>query len=280
VGNTGSLVADLIGVAVFAASGASAGVAKRLDIFGVIFVGVVAALGGGVARDLLIGAIPPYAFTHWPYLVVAVVASTLLFFLHPQFDRMSRVVLVFDAAGLGLFSATGTLRARDAGVPVIGACVIGMIAGIGGGLGRDLLTGEIPIVLRREIYAVASLFGAAVVLALVAMHTSRPAAVVLTAAAVFAVRMLALRRKWSAPMASETGLRYFTHRSAGDDESGAGVRSDGVLPVQSGHGGPFTHSSRGAAAADHDAPQAEIRSHGARDEGHSRAVPADRPESG
>jgi uncharacterized membrane protein YeiH len=206
VGSTGSLIADLIGVAVFAASGASAGVAKRFDIFGVIFVGTVAALGGGIVRDLLIGAIPPYAFTHWPYLVVAVLASALLFALHPQFDRLRHVVLIFDAAGLGLFSATGTLRARDAGVPVIGACVIGMIAGIGGGLGRDLLTGEIPIVLRREIYAVASLFGAAVVLGLVAIHTARPVAVVVTAAAVFAVRMLALRRKWSAPTPRDHGL--------------------------------------------------------------------------
>ncbi len=206
MGSTGSLIADLIGVAVFAASGASAGVAKRFDIFGVIFVGTVAALGGGIVRDLLIGAIPPYAFTHWPYLVVAVLASALLFALHPQFDRLRRGVLIFDAAGLGLFSATGTLRARDAGVPVIGACVIGMIAGIGGGLGRDLLTGEIPIVLRREIYAVASLFGAAVVLTLVALHTSRPVAVVVTAAAVFAVRMLALRRKWSAPTPRDHGL--------------------------------------------------------------------------
>jgi uncharacterized membrane protein YeiH len=194
-----ALLADLVGVAVFAASGASAGVAKRLDIFGVIFVGVVAALGGGVARDLLIGAIPPYAFTHWIYLAVAVAAAAMLFWLHPQFGRLRRVVLVLDAAGLGLFTATGTLTARAAGVPVAGACVIGMITGIGGGLGRDLLTGEIPIVLRREIYAVASLFGGIVVLSLTALGTPRGLAVVVTAVAVFAVRLVAIMRKWSAP---------------------------------------------------------------------------------
>lgn len=194
-----ALLGDLIGVAVFAASGASAGVAKRLDIFGVIFVGVVAALGGGVARDLLIGAVPPYAFTHWLYLAVAVVAAAMLFWLHPQFSRLRRTVLVLDAAGLGLFTATGTLTARAAGVPVVGACVIGMITGIGGGLGRDLLTGEIPIVLRREIYAVASLFGGVVVLSLTAWGASRAVAVVVTAVTVFAVRLVAILRKWSAP---------------------------------------------------------------------------------
>jgi len=196
---SGWIIADLIGVAVFAASGASAGVAKRFDIFGVIFVGVVAALGGGIVRDLLIGAVPPYAFMHWPYLVVAVVASALPFWLHPQFGRLRRTVLVLDAAGLGLFCATATLRARDAGVPVLGACIIGMITGIGGGLGRDLLTGEIPIVLRREIYAVAALAGAGLVLCLVTVGMPRPFAITVTAASVFALRMLALRRKWSAP---------------------------------------------------------------------------------
>ncbi len=199
MGSSAWVVADLIGVAVFAASGASAGVSKRFDIFGVVFVGTVAALGGGIARDLLIGAIPPYAFTHWPYMAVAVVASTLMFWLHPQFGRLRRTVLVLDAAGLGLFVSTSTVLAHQAGLPVIGACVIGMITGIGGGLGRDLLTGEIPIVLRREIYAVAALFGAALVLGLIALGMVRALAITITALVVFGIRMLALRRKWSAP---------------------------------------------------------------------------------
>jgi uncharacterized membrane protein YeiH len=202
VGN-GWIIADLVGVAVFAASGASAGVVKQFDIFGVIFVGFVAALGGGIARDLLIGAVPPYAFTHWLCMAVAIAASALVFWLHPQYGRLRRQVLVLDAAGLGLFCATATLRARDAGVPVPGACVIGMITGIGGGLGRDLLTGEIPIVLRREIYAVAALFGCGLVLALAEVGLARPAAVTISAAAVFAIRLIALRRKWSAPTPKE-----------------------------------------------------------------------------
>ena len=201
--STPLLVADLVGVAVFAASGASAGVVKRLDLFGVVFVGTVAALGGGVLRDLLIGAVPPFAFTHWMYLVVAVLAATLLFWLHPQFNRLRRTVLVLDAAGLGLFTVTGTLKALDARVPALGACVIGLITAIGGGLGRDLLTGEIPIVLRREIYAVASLLGAGTIAVLVRLHVDRPPLIAGTALLVFGVRILALLRRWQAPTPPE-----------------------------------------------------------------------------
>jgi uncharacterized membrane protein YeiH len=198
--NPALLAAELVGVGFFAASGASAAVAKRLDLFGVVFVGGVAALGGGVVRDILIGAIPPFAFTHWPYLAVAVGAALLLFWLHPAFNRLRRTVILLDAAGLGLFTVTGTLKALDAHVPALGACVIGMISAIGGGLGRDLLTGEIPFVLRREIYAVASLLGAFLVALFVHLHLDRGILIGITAVAIFVVRVLAVRRKWDAPV--------------------------------------------------------------------------------
>jgi uncharacterized membrane protein YeiH len=166
----GLLIADLIGVAVFAASGASAAIAKRLDLFGVAFVGFVAALGGGILRDLVIGAVPPLAFADWRYPVAAVLAAVVVFRLHPQLSRLRRTVLLLDAAGLGLFTVTGTLKALQAGVPPVGACLIGMLTAIGGGLARDLLTGEITVVLQRDIYATG-------------------------------LRLLALYRRWSAPIA-------------------------------------------------------------------------------
>lgn len=173
--------------------------AKRLDLFGVVFVGFVAALGGGILRDLFIGDLPPLAFVDWRLLVVAVGTAAATFWLHPQVSRLRWTVLVLDAAGLGLFIASGTLKALDAGVPAAGACVIGVIAGIGGGLGRDLLTSEIPIVLRREIYAVAGLIGCGVVVVLDAADTPRPVTLVAAAALVFVLRLVALRRDWSAP---------------------------------------------------------------------------------
>jgi len=200
-GSYSLLVADLIGVAVFAASGASAAVAKRLDLFGVGFVGFVAALGGGILRDLVIGAVPPLAFSDWRYAVTAVSASVAVFYLHPQLNRLRRTVLLLDAAGLGLFTVLGTIKALDAGLPAVGACLIGMLTGIGGGLARDLLTGEIPVVLQRDIYAVVALGGAAAVTLLNWLDLAGPVPLASAAAAMTGVRLLALYRRWSAPVA-------------------------------------------------------------------------------
>jgi uncharacterized membrane protein YeiH len=200
--STALLLADLTGVAVFAASGASAAVAKRLDLFGVVFVGFVAALGGGIFRDLVIGEAPPLAFADWRYPATAATAAVAVFWLHPQLARLRTAVLVLDAAGLALFTVTGTLKALEAQVPAVGACVIGMLTAIGGGLGRDLLTGEIPVVLRREIYAVAALAGSVVVTLLRAVGAAGPAPLTAAAVLVFGVRLIALRRRWSAPVAT------------------------------------------------------------------------------
>jgi len=200
---TALFVADLVGVAVFAASGGSAAVAKRLDVFGVVFVGSVAALGGGILRDIVINQSPPLAFADWRYGATAAVSALLVFFFHPHLVRIRRFVLLLDAAGLGLFTATGTLKALDFGVPFVGACILGMVTGIGGGLLRDLLTGEIPVVLRSEIYAVASLAGAVAVA--LGRRLGAPGLVMLLGAAAltFAIRVTAMLRGWSAPIAKQ-----------------------------------------------------------------------------
>ncbi|MFF5081087.1 trimeric intracellular cation channel family protein [Actinoplanes sp. NPDC000266] len=196
------LSADLVGVAVFAASGASAGVIKRLDLFGVAFVGFIAALGGGIVRDLVIGAVPPLAFADWRYAVTAVLTSLAVFWFHPQLSKLRRPVLVLDAAGLGLFTVTGTLKALDAGVPAVGSCLIGMLTAIGGGLARDLLMGEVPVVLRRDIYAVVALAGAIIVTILRGLSLDSFWALAATALFITGVRLIALYRRWSAPVAA------------------------------------------------------------------------------
>ncbi|MEU5550146.1 trimeric intracellular cation channel family protein [Micromonospora sp. NPDC047793] len=200
--STALLLADLAGVAVFAASGASAAVAKRLDLFGVVFVGFVAALGGGIFRDLVINEAPPLAFGDWRYATTAALTAGAIFWLHPQFARLRTTVLVLDAAGLGLFTVVGTLKALEAQVPPVGACLIGMLTAIGGGLVRDLLTAEIPVVLRREIYALAALVGSIVVAVLYGLDRTGPVPLTAAAALVFGVRLVALRRRWSAPVAT------------------------------------------------------------------------------
>jgi uncharacterized membrane protein YeiH len=167
----------------------------------VAFVGFAAALGGGILRDLVIGAVPPLAFTDWRYALTPVLASIAIFWLHPQLARLRRTVLVLDAAGLGLFTVAGTIKALDAGVPAVGACLIGMLTAIGGGLIRDLLTGEIPVVLQRDIYAVVSLGGAVAVTVVEWVGLRGPLPLAAIAVLVIGVRLLALRRRWSAPIA-------------------------------------------------------------------------------
>jgi uncharacterized membrane protein YeiH len=195
---TALLVGDLTGVAVFAASGASAGVAKRLDLFGVVFVGFVAALGGGIVRDLVIDS-PPVAFWDWRYGATAAVASTAVFWWHARLSRIRRTILLLDAAGLALFTVTGTIKALEMGVPAMGACLIGMLTGIGGGVARDLMIGEIPVVLRREIYALASLIGAIIVVTLTSLDRDTVLNMIAAGVAVLVVRLTALYRRWSAP---------------------------------------------------------------------------------
>jgi uncharacterized membrane protein YeiH len=154
----------------------------------------------------VINVVPPLAFADWRYAATAIAASLATFWFHPQIGRLARMVLILDAAGLALFTVTGTLKALHAPTPVpaVGACLVGMLCGIGGGLGRDLLVTEIPVVLRREIYALASLAGAVVVVILVRVGQDAFLPMVGAALLIFVVRMLALKRKWSAPTARPT----------------------------------------------------------------------------
>jgi uncharacterized membrane protein YeiH len=192
---------DLIGVFVFALSGGLAAVRARLDLFGVVVVAAVTALGGGVLRDTLLAANPPYSLRHWQYLAVPVLAAAVTFFWHPQVARLRKLVLVLDAAGLGLFTVTATQKSLDAGLGWAAACVVGVITGIGGGVIRDVLLRQIPVVLRREIYAVAAAIGAVLVCVGRAVHQLHAPWLIGTAVVVFGVRLIALRRHWSAPTA-------------------------------------------------------------------------------
>ncbi|GLZ41793.1 trimeric intracellular cation channel family protein [Actinokineospora sp. NBRC 105648] len=195
------IVLELVGLAVFAASGALAAVRARLDVFGVVVLGLTTALGGGIIRDVLLGVHPPTTLRDWPYLLVPVATALAVFGFHPQVARLRRAVLVADAVGLGLFTVSGTATAVATGVPTYTACLIGMTAGIGGGAVRDILLREIPLVLRREIYALAALAGAVVVVTGDRLGWPAAPVTVTGSALVVAIRMLALWRRWNAPVA-------------------------------------------------------------------------------
>ncbi|WP_307792885.1 trimeric intracellular cation channel family protein [Glycomyces niveus] len=194
------LVAELVGTAVFAASGASAAVGKRLDLFGVVVIGVLCALGGGAIRDVLIGA-DLLLLTDWRYPLVALVASLFVFRFHPALSRMRPTMLVLDAAGLALFTVVGTQKGLDFDLAVYAACIVGVLSGIGGGILRDVLSQEIPAVLREDFYAMAAAVGA-IIVAVGARWESVIGhwTLALTAIAVtFVVRLLAIRFRWQAP---------------------------------------------------------------------------------
>jgi len=193
---------DLLGVFVFALSGATLAVQRRMDAFGVLFLAGVAALGGGVARDLLL-VVPVAALQDGRYLLTPLVAGVLVFFFSPLVERLAGAVRLFDAAGLGLFVATGTRTSLEAGLGAVPAVALGVLTGIGGGVLRDVLAGVVPVVLRREVYAVPALLGAAVVTVADGQGFSGPAPLVGAALLVFALRMLGVWQDWHAPVAPQ-----------------------------------------------------------------------------
>jgi uncharacterized membrane protein YeiH len=195
------LILDLTGTFVFALSGALAGVKRELDLFGVLVLSFAAGNSGGIARDVLIGAVPPGAVNDWRYLGVSLVAGVITFYFSRLIVRMSNPVLLFDAAGLALFAVAGASKALAYGLNPLMATVLGMVTGIGGGMARDILLAEIPTVLRAELYAVAALGAAAIVV--IGHMLQLPAAPVTAVALIlcFWLRVMAIRHGWRLPVA-------------------------------------------------------------------------------
>lgn len=192
---------DIMGTFAFAVSGASAGVKRELDLFGVLLLSCAAAVAGGVARDMLIGAIPPAALADWRYLATALVAGALTFWCNPLIDRLKNPVQLFDAAGLALFAVAGAEKALAYGLSPVMAALLGMLTGIGGGIVRDMLLAGIPSVLRSELYAVAALAGAIVVVSGDVLQIHAAVTAPLGASTCFVLRMAAIRYRLRLPVA-------------------------------------------------------------------------------
>ena len=194
---------DLIGTFVFAISGAASGVKSRLDVFGVSVLAFVAGNAGGMTRDVLIGAVPPAAISNWRYVAASLIAGVATFLWYPSVARLQRVVLLFDAAGLATFAVAGTQKALAYDVNPVPAALLGMLTGIGGGMMRDLLVKEIPVVLRADFYAVAALAGAVVVVAGYMLHWPPTPTAIAGASVCFVMRLIAIRRGWRLPVAND-----------------------------------------------------------------------------
>ncbi|MER5911541.1 trimeric intracellular cation channel family protein [Streptomyces sp. NPDC001982] len=194
---------DVIGIFVFAISGALLAVRKNFDVFGIAVLAEVTALGGGLFRDLVIGAVPPAAFTDLGYFITPLFAALLVFFLHPHVERIQVGVNVFDAAGLGLFCVTGTIKAYAYGLNLAASAALGLATAVGGGVLRDVLANEVPSLLRwdRDLYAVPAIVGAIMVAVCIRYDALTPFTSGTAVVTAFVLRLLAMRFHWRAPRA-------------------------------------------------------------------------------
>ena len=169
---------DLAGVFAFALNGALTALrVTRLDVVGVVTLGMMTALGGGILRDVLIGALPPLTFDDWRYLAVAAAGSLVAFAWGTSLERIKRSIEVLDAMGLSLFAVTGALRALDLGMGPGQAVLLGGLTAVGGGTLRDVMIGRVPVVMRAELYAIPALLAALVVVVCeqAGLHGAAPA---------------------------------------------------------------------------------------------------------
>jgi uncharacterized membrane protein YeiH len=208
------LTLDLCGTFVFALSGGMMAVRQRLDLFGVLVLSLAAATSGGVIRDLLLGATPPASVRDWRYIAVSVLAGAFTFYWFSILDRWRSSVLVLDAAGLSLFAVSGALTALAHQLNPWAALMIGVITGVGGGVVRDLLVSEIPTVLRSDLYAVAALAGASVVVFGSLLGVPSTASALVGAGLCFTLRLVAIRRGWRLPVAGEIRRSHTGKRDA------------------------------------------------------------------
>ncbi|MCD2190577.1 trimeric intracellular cation channel family protein [Actinomycetospora soli] len=197
---TTALVLDLLGTFAFALNGALTAVrAAQLDIVGVVVLGMITALGGGILRDVLLGALPPATFSDWRYLVVAAAGGLVAFGLARQLERLALPITVFDALGLSLFAVTGAGRALDLGAGVGQAVLLGTITAVGGGTIRDVLVRRVPSVLSSELYAIPALVGAAVVVVPARLGAGGPVWVFVGAGVCLTIRLLGIGFRLDAP---------------------------------------------------------------------------------
>jgi uncharacterized membrane protein YeiH len=207
------LVLDLVGTFVFAISGATAGIKRRLDLFGILVLSFVAGNLGGISRDVLIGSVPPAGISDWRYLAASLLAGAITFYWSSTIEKLNSPVLVFDAAGLALFAVSGAHKALAFGLNPAMAALLGMLTGIGGGLARDILLAEIPTVLCADIYALAALAAAAVVVIGQLIHIPAAAATGVGALLCFGLRLMAIHHGWRLPVAKSRSNRPAPERS-------------------------------------------------------------------
>ena len=207
-------VLELIGTVAFAVSGAIVGIKKQMDLFGVIVLGICTAVGGGIVRDLVLGVTPPVTFQNPVYTLTAAAVSVLMFLPHMRAPVFDRLLLVMDAVGLGVFTVVGVQCAyqQSEDYTLFLLIFVGLITGVGGGVLRDVFSGERPYIFVRHFYACASIIGA-LICALCWNRLGANAAMLFGAAVVVVLRLLAAYYHWNLPRSDyhESGEEASTH---------------------------------------------------------------------
>jgi uncharacterized membrane protein YeiH len=194
------LALDLTGTFAFGLNGALTAVrATQLDIVGVVTLGVITAMGGGIIRDVLIGDVPPATLRDWRYLALAAGGGLLAFALSQWLKRLEMPINALDAVGLSVFAVIGASKAVAYGLGVGPAIILGTITGVGGGTIRDTLVGQVPSVLRSELYAIPALIAAAITVATIRMGVYGLPAALAAAVVCFVIRMLGVHFGLNAP---------------------------------------------------------------------------------
>ncbi len=197
------LVADMAGTLLFAVEGATAAIRGNLDLLGLMVLAFAVALGGGIIRDLLIGAAPPAAFRDWRYGAIAFAGAFLTFFHHAVEGFSSTTLMVMDAAGLSLFAMAGTRKALLYNLHPFIAILLGAITGVGGGIIRDIFLAQIPNVLRADVYATAALAGSAVMVAALRLRTSPLLSAIIGGLVCFLLRVISVWQHWNLPRVNQ-----------------------------------------------------------------------------
>ena len=194
------LVVDLLGTFLFGLEGATAATRGNLDLLGLMVLAFATALGGGILRDLLIGASPPNSIRDWRYSATAFLAAAFVFLWHTTVSHFPNSVMVtLDAAGLGLFAVAGAQKAIEYDIPPLIAILMGGVTGVGGGTICDVLLARVPVVLRSDVYATAALLGATIVVLGLKLKMRPVVAMTVGAIACFALRMVAVWQHWNLP---------------------------------------------------------------------------------
>lgn len=195
-------IVDYTGTFAFAISGLRLASAKQFDLFGAFIVGMATAVGGGTLRDVMLG-LSPFWMTQWIYLAIVLLAVLAFLFLHRFIERISNTIFLFDTIGLGLFTIVGFQKTLDAGFPFWACNIMGMCTGAAGGVIRDILINEVPLIFRRDIYALACMVGGLIYTYSITLGAPLIVSQIACAVTVIAMRLLAVRYHWQLPLLHE-----------------------------------------------------------------------------